>query len=62
MNISELIFAGFIGYVVTLTIKSIIDMANFHNLYKRIESDISILHLLRHRNTESCNGITGESQ
>ena len=45
MNISELIFASFIGYVVTLTIKSIIDMANFRNLYKRIESDIFIVYL-----------------
>ena len=35
MNISELISAGFIGSVTTLTIKSVIDMLNAHNQYRR---------------------------
>lgn len=35
MNISELISAGFIGSVTTLAIKSVIDMLNAHNQYRR---------------------------
>lgn len=35
MNISELISAGFIGSVITLGIKSLVDMINARNLYKR---------------------------
>ena len=34
-NISELISAGFIGSVTTLAIKSVIDMLNAHNQYRR---------------------------
>ncbi len=35
MNISELVSAGFIGSVITLVIKTIIDMMNSRNQYKR---------------------------
>ena len=35
MNISELISADFIGSVTTLAIKSVIDMLNAHNQYRR---------------------------
>lgn len=35
MNISELISAGVIGSVITLVIKTIIDMMNSRNQYKR---------------------------